>query len=128
MVQSTRLILIGYWDGPETDHSWPSPEEFVDPSWDAEERELVASYVSTGLVARSFMGFSRCRFCGRENGNLELSDGLFVWPEGLAHYVTEHAVRLPDRFVEHALDMTDGLETADREVDWWREFRTTRRS
>lgn len=25
MVQPGKLILIGYWDGPETDHTWPSP-------------------------------------------------------------------------------------------------------
>jgi hypothetical protein len=25
VVRSSRLILIGYWDGEETDHSWPSP-------------------------------------------------------------------------------------------------------
>lgn len=120
MVQSRKLILIGYWDGPQTSQSWPSPEEFVDASWDTDERDHVASYLRMGLVARGYMGFSPCRFCGENNGNLELSDGYFVWPDGLAHYVVEHDVRLPDRFVRHSLAMIDSLETADRDVEWWR--------
>lgn len=32
------------------------------------------------------------------------SDGTFVWPEGFAHYLEEHAVRPPQEFVQHALD------------------------
>ncbi|WP_251043454.1 hypothetical protein [Arthrobacter sp. ISL-48] len=115
-----KLILIGYWDGPQTDRSWPSPEQFVDASWDTEERDFVAYYLQMGLIARSYMGFSRCRFCGKENGNLELSDGHFVWPDGLAHYVVEHAVRLPDRFVRHSFATIDSLESAARDVEWWR--------
>ncbi len=127
MVQSRKLILIGYWDGPEADPSWPSPEEFVDASWDIDERDLVVSYLRMGFVARSFMGFSRCRFCGKENGNLELSDGHFVWPDGLAHYVVEHGVRLPDRFVRHSLAIIDSLESASRDVEWWRGISPTQK-
>lgn len=127
MVQPRRLVLIGYWDGPETDHSWPSPEGFVDSGWDLEERDLVASYLRTGLVARTYMGYSRCRFCGRNNGDSELSDGHFVWPDGLSHYVEDHGVRLPDRFVKHVLKMIDGLETTQRDERWWREARPVRR-
>jgi hypothetical protein len=118
------LTVVGYWDGPETDHSWPSPETLVDETWDAEERELVAAYLSTGLVAQSYMGYSRCRFCGRQNGNLDLSDGVFVWPEGLSHYVSDHSVRLPERFVTHPLNTTDELENAHRDLDWWRSLRS----
>lgn len=73
MVQPRRLILIGYWEGPEMDHSWPAPEDFVVVRWDEDERDLVASYLQTGLVARTYKGFPRCRMCGKENGDLELS-------------------------------------------------------
>lgn len=54
------------------------------------------------------------------NGNIELSDGYYVWPDGLAHYASEHAVRLPERFVAHVSIMIDALEGAERDVDWWR--------
>lgn len=121
MEPPTELILIGYWDGPSTGPGWPSVTGFVDPDWDAEERELVADHLRTGWVARRCMGFSPCRLCGRDNGCLELTDGHYVWPEGLAHYVTDHDVRLPERFVQHVLTMVDAIETADRDENWWRQ-------
>ena len=37
-------------------------------------------------------------------GTTCLSDGRFIWPRGLAHYVDKHFVRLPEEFVHHALD------------------------
>lgn len=70
---------------------------------------------ATGLVARTYMGYSRCRMCGEENGDIELSDGVFVWPSGLAHYVAGHGVRRPRRFVRHALATIDALEAAPRD-------------
>ena len=39
---------------------------------------------------------------GYSIGCLELSDGVWLWPEGLAHYVDVHGVRLPDEFVNYA--------------------------
>lgn len=36
-------------------------------------------------------------------GRTDVSDGTFVWPSGLAHYVERHDVRLPPWFVAHAL-------------------------
>ncbi|RRD04749.1 hypothetical protein EII34_09425 [Arachnia propionica] len=121
MVRPERLILIGYWDGPLASPGWPTVEDFVDSNWDAEERELVADHLQTGMIVRRYMGYSPCRFCGRNNGSLELTDGHFVWPEGLAHYVLEHDVRLPERFVRHVLDMIDTLESAEHDEDWWRQ-------
>jgi hypothetical protein len=32
-------------------------------------------------------------------GSRDLSDGTWVWPEGLAHYVERHNVVLPEAFV-----------------------------
>lgn len=121
MLQPKKLMLIGYWDGAETKHSWPAVEDFVDTEWDAEEREDVVRYLGTGLIVRLYMGYSRCRFCGQNNGYMELSDGHFVWPGGLAHYVAEHGVRLPKLFVEHSFAMTEALGNAERDIDWWKE-------
>jgi hypothetical protein len=118
VVRSSRLILIGYWSG-----DWPNPESFVDHSWDPEERDVIAMYLSGGLIVRTYMGYSKCRFCGKQNGDVELSDGVFVWPEGLSHYVETHAIRLPDRFVTHALGNIDSLESADRDEEWWKSLR-----
>ena len=53
---------------------------------------------------------------GAESSNLmgctTLTDGKYVWPEGLAHYVSEHAVRLPEDFVRHSLGNLRALREA----------------
>ncbi|HMW59246.1 MAG TPA: hypothetical protein PK881_06650 [Leptospiraceae bacterium] len=45
----------------------------------------------------------RCYFCGSDLGNASClrSDGIWLWENGLDHYVLEHAIRLPDTFVAH---------------------------
>jgi hypothetical protein len=65
------------------------------------------------------MGQSSCRFCGADNGALEYSDGVYQWPEGLAHYVSDHSVRLPGEFVAHAVERLDSLESSSPSLDWW---------
>lgn len=76
-----------------------------------------------------------CRVCGVRNGSAELTDGEnFVWPEGLAHYVESHDVRLPDdvlavarrgpaRPVDLAAFERDLLDTMETTIDdtWWRD-------
>ena len=119
MVQSSGLTLIGYWDGPHVHGSWPRVEDFVDMAWDEGERTHVANYLNRGWVFRSFMDYSTCRVCGELNGALELSDGTYAWPEGLAHYVGEHGVRLPERFVEHVRASDELLEAAAVDSSWW---------
>jgi hypothetical protein len=85
------LTLIGYWRSTE-EPEWPDPRNFVDNAWDDTERDIVASYLETGSVPWVQMGYSECRFCGRENGYAELTGGTYLWPEGLSHYVREHGV------------------------------------
>lgn len=120
MVRSATLILIGYWSRSATDELWPRPEQFVDQSWDADDRYLLAEYLERGFIARSYMGYSTCRICGADNGALELTDGTFVWPDGLSHYVREHAVRLPESFETHALGRIEVFEAANRDESFWR--------
>ena len=36
-------------------------------------------------------------------GASEFTDGTWAWPEGLAHFVENYDVQLPDEFVRHAL-------------------------
>jgi hypothetical protein len=46
---------------------------------------------------------------------------VFIWPEGLTHYVVVHDVRLPERFVEHVRHRTEYLEVAEVDDTWWKE-------
>jgi hypothetical protein len=65
----------------------------------------VLAYLRAGQVWIRFHGWSYCRFeCEVEPsvlGDCDLTDGVWMWPEGLAHYVEAHSVRLPDEFVDH---------------------------
>lgn len=114
-----KLIRIGYWQS-ELDPGWPDVRDFVDVSWDEDEREEVSYYLRSGTLVWYCMGFSTCRICGKRNGTNEFSDGTFMWPEGLAHYVEDHAVRPPERVVAHASAAMRRLESATVDTTWWK--------
>jgi hypothetical protein len=114
-----RLRLIGYWQSP-VNYNWPKVEDFVDPNWDSEERELTINYLRAGAFARRFWGVSTCRFCGAENGREELTDGEWLWPDGLAHYLAVHEVRLPHEFVAHARERYGRVREEEIDRSWWR--------
>ena len=50
-------------------------------------------------------------------GSRCLTDGTWSWPEGLAHYITVHDVRLPDEFVDHMRDLDWTVPQCDVEFD-----------
>jgi hypothetical protein len=112
-----ELILVGYWSDDKG--RWPDPGEFVDTTWDDQERDMVSQYIGAGTIARTFMGYSACRICGALNGDLEYTDGTYIWPQGLRHYVDQHSVRLPAEFVRHAIGRLDEIETANVDSSWW---------
>ena len=114
-----KLTRVGYW-ASETQREWPEVKDLVDADWDEAEKEKLATYLSHGILARAYLGKSTCRICESPNGSTELTDGTYVWPEGLSHYVLEHNVRIPAPFVEHALEVTESIENAEIDDSWWR--------
>jgi len=115
------LRLIGYC---RSDHEpwWPDAHDFVDAEWDANVRRMVADHLDAATPTPwEFAGYSDCRFCGEPNGTGERTDGTYVWPEGLAHYVTEHNVRLPEEFVAHVSTWLDGWPEELVDDTWWRQ-------
>lgn len=103
---STTLIGIGFWKDPKGEDEFRHPAAFVDETWALEERKAVAKYLRSGTRAINYLGHSWCRFrCGIQGskmGSADLTDGIWVWPEGLHHYVLAHSVRLPEAFLDHA--------------------------
>jgi len=91
------LISIGYW------YSEREPELPVPTSADEfEHKDEVIEYLNAGTVRHSWRGFSGCRICGMvPNGSRCLTDGKYIWPQGLAHYVGEHNTPLPTEFIEY---------------------------
>ncbi|WP_185444463.1 hypothetical protein [Kribbella qitaiheensis] len=110
--------LIGYWRN-EMHPEYPDPKDLVDESWNEDERHVVWAYLCSGTMIMSFMGLSPCRLCGQPNGALEFTDGVYQWPEGLAHYVIDHDLRLPQQVIEHAVAKIDLLEESKASLDWW---------
>ena len=104
-----------YWNEQrELASVWPNARSLVDSDWAWDERESVALFLELGTSVNQYRGISRCRFCGRANGTAELADGAFCWPEGLAHYLWEHDVRLPQLFVSHVRSSSQPLRDASR--------------
>lgn len=104
-----KLIRIGYWyNGPYDQRSehYPVPHDHVDEKWFDDNRDIVCylfRYLMTGQYCNAYRGNSKCRICSKMLGSHEYTDGTYIWPEGLEHYL-EHHVRLPDEFVQHIMD------------------------
>jgi hypothetical protein len=96
-----RLTCVGWWCGE--DPALPDPRNLVDLEWEKSDRDAIVRYLRSGRRLTAYQGYSTCRFrCGvpeDQMGDADVTDGRWVWPEGLAHYVETHGVRLPDEFV-----------------------------
>lgn len=99
---------------PAETSRWPDPRSFVDATWASSERRLVVDFLERCTRVNQSRGLSACRFCGKMNGSAEITDWVYCWPEGLAHYVDVHEVRLPDAFVSHVRSAQNPLHVAPR--------------
>ena len=110
--ESISLRRIGYWChvGSGRVHfaaydALPDPRVLVEPSWDPNLRNNVLGYLRQGWIRSLSPGYSYCRFeCGIPDsrmGSRTFTDGVWVWPEGLSHYIEAHAVGLPFEFLDH---------------------------
>lgn len=95
-------IPIGYWYSkyqpnlpkPESNSSILSPEE----------TEKICEYLDLKTHRQiRYAGTSECRICGKDNGFADKYDDIYVWPQGLSHYLKEHNCELPDEFTDYCL-------------------------
>ena len=100
------LKFIGYWQAHDN-KNLPRPADYVDHRWSPRERMIVTAYLKNGQPWERWFGPSHCRFgCERDDvdmGCSDLSDGVYVWPEGFAHYVEKHDVKPPQEFIDHVM-------------------------
>jgi hypothetical protein len=119
------LTGIGYWHSIHYPQ-YPDPGHFVDEQWNAEEKERVIAYLKSGHeMPYAYAGVSWCRFrCGyHQLGSLELTDGKYLWPEGLYHYIEAHNVKLPQAIIDHILNNTEIKPAGDNytiDWSWWK--------
>ena len=98
-----HLRPVGYWRS-DMQPELPHPAAHVDAGWAGEERQATLDYLRRGAVCRRWHGYATCRLCsqsGRELGDADITDGSWIWPEGLPHYLEQHAVRPPEPFLCH---------------------------
>ena len=99
------LKAIGFWIEGLDDEEFPAPQEFVGPL-PSDTRSRMVRYLDAGVTFETYRGYSWCRFsCGvalSHMGSRHLTDGTWLWPEGLSHYVKHHEVILPEDFMTHA--------------------------
>lgn len=92
--------MVGYWDAPWCARlKLPRPEGLIRVGWRLSERDKIAEYLHRGVPINSFGGFATCRLCDEVLGTKDLTDGEWVWPERLEHYITDHDVALPKAFI-----------------------------
>ncbi len=96
---------FGLWKNSEADPTQvPLFEEIVDAGWNPPDLADILAYLRNCPVAIASRPLSEpCPMCEETLGDLtaQRSDGVWVWPASLEHYVSRHNVRLPDRMVEH---------------------------
>lgn len=109
---------IGYWRSGEHP-DLPDPASLVDPTWDSDIRSLVARYFSSGTVRFRRTGEARCHLCEEVFTATEFTDGELIWPDGLAHYVEQHSVRLPTAVERYVLLTLQDLLASEPDVTWW---------
>lgn len=98
--EEAPLLAIGFWK-ERLDDDLPLPME-AEGELDSSRREAFVSYLDAGTVVERYRGYSYCRYgCEGTLGSAELSDGVWLWPEGYGHYVRDHGVVPPDQFMEH---------------------------
>jgi hypothetical protein len=101
----TKLVRVGFFR--EMDHGEPSDPSLVAARADAPQphQEALAAYLAAGHVYIATPGLAkdvldRKTVIGPPS---YLTDGTYVWPGDVAHYVRTYNVRLPVAFLEHAL-------------------------
>jgi hypothetical protein len=121
------LIPVGFWSKGvhDTTSEFPFPMASTLPT--QAPLAILTRYLTVGALLESYEhGFSSCRLCGKANGCATLTDGTYVWPEGLFHYIAAHGVQLPVPFVSHmistlaAQQQQPGVESLEdpRIADW----------
>ena len=117
-VDESPRFGIGYWRS--TDHpELPDPAELVDESQDEGIRSLVSRYFAYGTLRVSRSGQIACHLCDETFPDVDFTDGEYVWPMSLAHYVDAHAVRLPYTVERYVLLTFRDVLASEADTDWW---------
>ncbi len=98
-----ELKLVGYWRHVLSQCDWPEPQFLPTLNYNTEEKTRITAYLNSGIRIWEALGYSHCRFdCGipaKKMGCSDVTDGIWLWPEGLVHYIEVHNILLPSDFL-----------------------------
>lgn len=101
----SRLRRVGFWRS-EYEPALLDPRELIVGDWPEDERRRLIEYLEASYMMPYVQaGPSWCR-CGcsprpPDIGSGDLTDGTWIFPEGLVHYVRVHCVRPHEDFMAH---------------------------
>ena len=100
-VTTKSLTAICIWNSDKIDQ-YIHPQSLVSADFYVDKERLIA-YLDSGEVFQSWLGDTDCRLgCGEEDlATSDLTDGVWLWPQSLSHYIEAHDVVLPDAFLSH---------------------------
>jgi hypothetical protein len=119
------MPIIGYWIESLGDDQFLAPQEVAE-KLTPDMVEKVVGYLRAGKLYKQYRGFSWCRFsCGcplEQMGSAELTDGYWIWTEGLIHYVEVHRVALPEAFLADVVckSAPNNNTEPDSSLDFWK--------
>ena len=95
---------FGFWRAAgDEDRNLPLLSEWVDTTWNPPDKTELARYVAKApIILASGTTKAPCPMCSTMLSTSDYqSDGDWLWPVDLSHYVSEHGVRIPDELVLH---------------------------
>ncbi len=94
-----KLIIakaFGFWKN--TSEKFPDITDFIS-SDKMKNAEAFAQYLNNGSCIVASPGMTKCFLCGAMLGPESINtDGVWIWPSTLSHFVIEHKVHLPAAF------------------------------
>lgn len=97
---------FGFWRTSADAKPFNAPllNEIIDSEWNPTDINRIVNYLrQCPVVIGTSTPPIACAMCDHKipNPSIQRTDGVWIWPEVLTHYVEMHHVRLPDRMTEH---------------------------
>ena len=68
--------------------------------------ESIINYLDSGGFVAASPSEEVCHLCGKiiDSSKVILTDGVWMWPKSLSHYLHFHKLHLPEEFIKHLKD------------------------
>jgi hypothetical protein len=95
---------FGFWkqDG-DYYASCPDFNEWMISDCELEPDQKIIDYLSNGSFVSASPIYVNCHICEEtiDSSKVILTDGIWMWPKDLVHYISLHKLKIPDEFYAH---------------------------